>query len=89
MLTWTDKLAAAARAIRDEPEPHPYWPESDADVRSRAREFAQLAPGTTFEPYQLEYLACFTQRLDYTLGGSHKPRASHAAFKLALDEASA
>lgn len=86
-MKWTTDLAAAARAVRDEPAPHPCnWPDSDADVRSRASEFATVQPGYEPQPFQLEYLECFVQRLDFSLGGV-AVRPSHAAFKLALEAA--
>jgi len=89
MTKWTSRLSAAAKAVRDEPLPHPYWPDSDADVRSRAREFANHPVGSTLEPFQREYLECFIQRLDTTVGGNHRPRPSHAEFISALREAEA
>ena len=87
MTIWTERLRNAARAVYNEPLPHPYWPESDTDVRSRAREFMNHPTGSVLQPYQREYLECFIQRLDTFLGGNHEPRPSHVEFRAALTEA--
>ena len=87
MTIWTAALSTAAKAVRDEPQPHPYWPESDIDVRSRAREFAGHPVGSELKPFQREYLVAFTQRLDNAIGGRHTARPSHAAFIDALNAA--
>jgi hypothetical protein len=87
MTTWTERLSDAAKAVRDETRPHPYWPESDAGVKSRAREFANHPVGSTLQPFRREYLECFIQRLNTNIGGNHKARLSHIEFRAALTEA--
>ena len=87
MTTWTSRLSAAAKAVRDEPLPHPYWPSTDSDVRSRASEFAYHPVGSTLKTFQEEYLKCFVQRLDNSSDLRHPARASHVEFLAALSEA--
>ena len=87
MTTWTSRLSAAAKAVRDEPLPHPYWPFKDSDIRSRASEFANHPVGSTLEAFQDEYLSCFVQRLDSKSDPRHPARASHVEFLAALSEA--
>ncbi|CAB4120952.1 hypothetical protein UFOVP4_27 [uncultured Caudovirales phage] len=84
MTIYTQAMRDAARAIVAEPLPHPYWPSSDEDVRSRAREFANHPVGSVLQPHQLDYLEAFRQRLDTYIGGSHEPRPSHVAFAEAM-----
>lgn len=77
---WTQDLSDAALAICNETLPHPYWPQSEPDVKSRAREFSRHPVGSVLQEFQKDYLSAFLQRLDTYIGGSHTPRPSHVTF---------
>lgn len=84
---WSRQLQLAAIALRDDTTPHKYpqYHESlDADIRSRAAEYARLTVGTRFSGAQVEYTICLLQRLDMEYDN---PRATHTAFKAAWAEA--
>lgn len=86
-IRWTRQLQKAAIALRDDDTPHKY-PEYhvslDADIRSRAREFADMPVGTRLAEHQVSYTHCLLQRLDMEYDN---PRATHTAFKEAWKEA--
>lgn len=83
MVTWTNELATLARAVATETAAHPYGHDNtNADVMSRAREFANAAP-CELKPYQREYLICFYDRLDQ----GRAARASHVAMRDAIRRA--
>lgn len=81
MVKWTQDLADAVRALANDYTPGPHK-ELDADVRSRAQEYASIQPGYELLPHQVSYTHCLLQRLD-----TYKERDSHAAFKRAWHEA--
>jgi hypothetical protein len=83
-IVWTKRLCKAAANLANETETRKYREMTDADVKSRAREYCSLRAGRLLEPFQMEYTQCLLQRLDMDYDN---PRASHVEFKAAWEEA--
>lgn len=83
-MIWTKELSAAAIALAADCTPRLHRESLDTDVRSRAREFANVVVGYEFQPFQVEYAHCLLQRLDMDYDN---PRPTHTAFRHAWEAA--
>jgi hypothetical protein len=67
MTIWTQELATACKNVASDPGTLPHRESLLADVKSRAREFAQQRVGLPMTDQQAEYFQCLRSRLDRDL----------------------